>query len=106
MKYTKNLFSALLLLIFAASLAHAQQTTYGKITSIKAFSSQAYVYVEGMGDPFNCGNAGMARFYWTTPESDKLWSMLLAAQMSGKEVSFEGTCVSGRLSIEAIYLKS
>ena len=103
---------ALTILFFClASSVHAAQTNYGQITKIKAFNSQAYIYVSDMGDNFDCASGGttpgaLARFYWTTTQADKLWSMLLAAQMSGKEVSFEGSCVSGLLSIETVYIKN
>ena len=94
----------------SVNAANAAQTNYGPITKIKAFSSQAYIYVSGMGDNFSCASGGstpgeLARFYWTTTQADKLWSMILAAQMSGKDVSFEGTCASGLLSIETVYIK-
>lgn len=87
------------------------QTTYGSINKIKAFQSQAYIYVSKMGDPFECASGGstpgeLARFYWTAVQADKLWSILLAAQMSGKKVSFEGSCVAGLLSIEMVYIKN
>jgi len=92
-------------LVFASN-ANATQTNYGKITLIKSTTVQAYIYVEGLNDPFGCGNNTFVRFYWGTTESNKLWSMILAAQMSGKQVSFEGTCVSGFLAANAVYVSS
>ncbi len=83
----------------------AAQTSYGTITGIKAFSSQAYIYTDGVNDAFGCGSLGMSRFYWNIENADRLWSLLLAAQMAGKQVSFEGSCVSGKLAISAIYVK-
>ncbi len=91
---------------FYACNTIAAKTTYGTITEIKAFDSQAYISVEGINDPNQCGNSSRVRFYWTLAQADKLWSMLLAAQMSGKQVAFDGECVSGNLAIKQIYLKS
>jgi hypothetical protein len=89
-----------------AHSAYALKTAPGKIIKMKAQANKAFVYVPGLNDPFNCGNTDLAVLQWSTAGSDKLWSMLLAAQMYGKRVSFEGSCQAGRLSIEAVYLKS
>ncbi len=97
-------FGAILLL--SASKAFSTQTAYGTITLIKAFESQAYIYVDGLNDPFGCDNTTLVRFYWTVENVDRLWSLLLAAQMSGKKVSFEGECVAGALAATGIYLES
>ncbi len=109
----KKYFIAVVVLFFGAmnSACATKTTEFGSITSIRAFDSQAYVYMSGMDDAFGCASGGsdassMVRFYWTITNADKLWSMLLAAQMSGKEVAFEGTCASGYLSVEAVSLKS
>ncbi|MFL0803292.1 MAG: hypothetical protein K6L81_06215 [Agarilytica sp.] len=45
-----------LMLILVVPNAFSAQTTYGKITLIKTFESQAYIYVEGLNDPFGCGH--------------------------------------------------
>jgi len=88
--------------------AFSAQTNFGNITKIKAFGSQAYVWVDGLNDPNQCNSTptGKVRLYWTTENSDRYWSLLLAAQMSGKKVSFDGTCVSSLLSINAVWLES
>lgn len=104
LKYYLGVF--LLFSSFYACNSIAEKTTYGAITEIKAFDSQAYISVEGINDPNDCGSSSRVRFYWTTPQADKLWSMILAAQMAGKEVAFDGACVGGYLSILQIYLKS
>ncbi|MBL1261323.1 MAG: hypothetical protein COB33_012420 [Thiotrichaceae bacterium] len=97
---------AVILNFMLLSSANAMQTTYGKITLIKAFDSQAYVYVSGLNDPFGCGNSSFVRFYWGDGYKKQLWSIVLAAQLSGKEVSFEGSCVSGYLSVTSVYMRN
>jgi len=102
----KTTFLAIAMSLAFTNSANATQTNYGKITLIKSTTVQAYIYVEGLDDPFGCGNNTFVRFYWGTTESKKLWSMILAAQMSGKQVSFEGTCASGFLAANAVYVAS
>jgi hypothetical protein len=101
-----RLASALVLFSFYIAKAEATQTNFGLITQIKATNSQAYIYVQGLDDPFGCGSSSFVRFYWTTSEADKLWAMILSAQMAGKNVSFEGTCVSGNLSANIVYIQN
>ncbi len=96
----------IILNLFLSCGANAEKTSFGTIKEIKAFDSQAYISVVGIDDPNECGNSTRIRFYWTTPQADKLWSMLLAAQMAGKEVAFDGECVGGNLSIQQLYLRS
>jgi len=105
----KNLLLFILVNFLVCLTANASPTNYVKITEIKAFGSQAYIYVEGLNDSNNCGStalSSMVRFYWSTANVDKLWSILLAAQMAGKEVAFDGSCVSNYLSINTVNIKS
>ena len=102
----KNLLFALALNLILVSHVNAAQTTFGTITQIKAFASQAYIYVDGVDDAFNCGSSDRVRLYWNNENVDRFWSLLLAAQVANKQVSFEGNCVSGLLTISAIYIKS
>jgi len=105
----RNLIFFIFVNFLVCSSANAAKTNYVKISEIKAFGSQAYIYVEGLNDTNNCGSTDVSpfvRFYWTTANADKLWSMLLAAQMAGKEVAFDGGCTSNYLDINTVYIKS
>ncbi len=92
--------------IFLIGGVSAAQTSYGTITQIKAFGSQAYIYVVGVNDAYSCGSSDRVRLYWNNANADRFMSIILAAQMANKQVSFEGNCVSGLLAISAIYVKS
>ncbi|NQZ12985.1 MAG: hypothetical protein HRT35_38055 [Algicola sp.] len=105
----KFVLKAMVLWFLLIGNAHAAQTAYGKITHIKATGGQAYIYISGLNDPMNCGGAStstLVRLYWSTPQADKLFSMVMSAQMAGKRVSFEGTCVSGYLSAKTVYIET
>lgn len=104
----KNKLLTLLILITCAfsQSSYSAMTNFVTITSTKVNSSQAYIFVSGMNDNNNCGNPSFARLYWASENVDRFWSLLLAAQMAGKKVAFDGTCVSSYLSITSIIVKS
>ena len=85
---------------------YAAKTNYVSISEIKAVESQAYLYINGLVDSNNCGSSTLVRFYWSTHNADKLWAMILSAQMANKMIAFDGKCVGGSLSLSTIYLKS
>ncbi len=103
---SKLLISSMLIFLLFSSSASALQTSWGEIVQIRATSaSQAYIYVSGLDDPFGCGSTSFVRFYWSNSNADKLWSLVLAAQMAKKQVSFAGSCVSGYLSATIVYVR-